>query len=92
MLDDLSAAANANAVVAEVRRRGDSYYLRSLEPPADNPDYAPSFDALQYLVERAHARGVEARAGSPCCPWARRTTRTTSRRATVPRRRTPRCG
>ena len=67
MLDDL-VTANANAVVAEVRRRGDSYYLRSLEPPADDPDYTPSFDALQYLVERAHARGIEAHAWFPVLP------------------------
>jgi uncharacterized protein (TIGR03437 family) len=67
MLDDL-VAAKANAVVAEVRRRGDSYYLRSLEPIAEDPEYTPSFDALQYLVERAHARGIEVHAWFPVLP------------------------
>jgi len=43
----------------EVRRRGDSYYLHSLEPPAEDPEFAPGFDALAYLVDRAHARGIE---------------------------------
>lgn len=58
MLDDV-VASRANAVFAQIRRRGDSYFLRSLEPIADDPDYSPSFDALQYLLERAHARGIE---------------------------------
>ncbi len=75
MLEDL-VTANANAVVAEVRRRGDSYYLHSLEPPADDPDYTPSFDALQYLVERGHARGIEVHRSTPAIP-TRRATRPT---------------
>ena len=58
MLDDV-VASRGNTVFAQIRRRADSYYLRSLEPPADDPDYSPAFDALQYLVERAHARGIE---------------------------------
>lgn len=67
LVDDLSAA-RANAVFAEVRRRGDSYYLRSLEPPAEDPAYSPSFDALEYLIERAHARGIEVHAWFPVTP------------------------
>jgi uncharacterized lipoprotein YddW (UPF0748 family) len=67
MLDDLTVA-RANAVFVEVRRRGDSYYLRSLEPPANDPDYAPTFDALQYVIERAHARGIEVHAWFPVTP------------------------
>jgi uncharacterized lipoprotein YddW (UPF0748 family) len=37
-----------------VRRRGDAYYLRSFEPRAEDPDLMPGFDALQYLIDRAH--------------------------------------
>jgi len=44
--------ANLNALFVQVRKRGDSYYLKSLEPQAE--DLAPGFDALQYLIERAH--------------------------------------
>jgi uncharacterized lipoprotein YddW (UPF0748 family) len=47
-------AANLNALFVQVRRRGDAYYLSSLEPRSDDPDLAPGFDALQYLLFKAH--------------------------------------
>ena len=56
-VDDLVAwarEANSNALFVQVRRRGDAYYLKSFEPRADDPDLAPGFDALQYLIDRAH--------------------------------------
>ncbi len=46
--------ANVNALFVQVRRRGDAYYNRSLEPRSEDPDLAPDFDPLQYLIERAH--------------------------------------
>jgi uncharacterized lipoprotein YddW (UPF0748 family) len=46
--------ANLNALFVQVRRRGDAYYLKSFEPRAEDPDFAPNFDALQYLIDRAH--------------------------------------
>src|SRR5437016_2670920 len=64
LLDDM-VTARANAVFAEVRRRADSYYLQSLEPPAEDPEYDPSFDALAYLIDRAHARSIEVHAWFP---------------------------
>lgn len=67
LLDDLTAA-KANAVFAEIRSRGDSYYLNSVEPPAEDPEYAPSFDALQYLIDQGHARGIEVHAWLPVMP------------------------
>ncbi len=57
-VDDLVAwarAANLNALFVEVRRRGDAYYLKSFEPRTQDADLQPGFDALQYLIERAHA-------------------------------------
>jgi uncharacterized lipoprotein YddW (UPF0748 family) len=45
-------AANLNALFVQVRKRGDAYYLQSFEPPAE--DLPPGFDALQYLIDRAH--------------------------------------
>jgi uncharacterized lipoprotein YddW (UPF0748 family) len=57
-VDDLvtwARAANLNALFVQVRRRGDAYYLKSFEPRAEDPDFAPDFDALQYLIDRAHA-------------------------------------
>src|SRR5687767_312005 len=55
-------AANANAIFAQVRRRGDSWYLNSLEPPPDFTPIAGGFDPLQDLIVEAHASGIEVHA------------------------------
>jgi uncharacterized lipoprotein YddW (UPF0748 family) len=55
-------AANANAIVVQVRRRGDAWYLNSLEPPPDFLPIAAGFDVLQDLINEAHANGIEAHA------------------------------
>lgn len=55
-------ASNANVIFAQVRRRGDSWYLNSLEP---GPDFVPitaGFDALADLISTAHADGIEVHA------------------------------
>jgi uncharacterized lipoprotein YddW (UPF0748 family) len=59
---DRAEAANANAIFAQVRRRGDSWYLNSLEPPADRTPVEPGFDPLHDLIVEAHARGLEVHA------------------------------
>src|SRR5207253_3498 len=46
--------ANLNALFVQVRRRGDAYYLKSLEPRTEDPDLTPGFDALQYLIDKSH--------------------------------------
>lgn len=68
-------AANANAIFAQVRRRGDSWYLDSREgiaeilppPPSPPPPPAampiePGFDPLRDLIAEAHAAGLEVHA------------------------------
>ena len=63
--DDLVAAAkraNLNTLIVQVRRRGDALYTRSVEPPLDDPNYDPSFDALAYIVDAAHKAGLEVHA------------------------------
>ena len=45
-------AARMNAIVVQMRRRGDTYYPSPYEPWASDAD--PSFDALAYLVQKAH--------------------------------------
>lgn len=70
-------AANANAIFAQVRRRGDSWYLDSREgiaeilppppPPSPPPPPAampiePGFDPLRDLIAEAHAHGIEVHA------------------------------
>ena len=59
---DRATAARANTIFAQVRRRGDSWYLNSLEPAADRTPIAPGFDPLQDLIIEAHARGLEVHA------------------------------
>jgi uncharacterized lipoprotein YddW (UPF0748 family) len=53
-------AAHANAIVAQVVRRGDCFCLRSGLPV--NESIAPGFDPLQALIDTAHAQGVEVHA------------------------------
>jgi uncharacterized lipoprotein YddW (UPF0748 family) len=55
-------AANANTIFAQVRRRGDSWYLNSLEPLADRTPIQTGFDPLQDLIIEAHGNGLEVHA------------------------------
>ena len=48
-------AARANAVLVQVRRRGDAYYNRSIEPRVAELRKQPDFDPLAHLIEAAHA-------------------------------------
>ena len=51
-----------NTLIVQVRRRGDALYVGGLEPPLDDPDYDPSFDALAHIVDKAHAAGLQVHA------------------------------
>ena len=53
-------AAHANAIVAQVVRRGDCFCLRSGLPV--NESIAPGFDPLQALINTAHPQGIEVHA------------------------------
>jgi uncharacterized lipoprotein YddW (UPF0748 family) len=53
-------AAHANAIVAQVVRRGDCFCLRAGLPV--NESIAPGFDPLQALIDTAHAQGIEVHA------------------------------
>ncbi len=55
-------AAKANAIFVQVRRRGDSWYLNSLEPLGDRVPIQPGFDPLQDIINVAHAEGIEVHA------------------------------
>jgi uncharacterized lipoprotein YddW (UPF0748 family) len=59
-LVETAQAGNFNALVVQVVRRGDSYYPSAINPWA--PDADRGFDALGYLIERAHAAGIEVHA------------------------------
>jgi len=53
---------NFNTLFIQVRRRGDSLYLKSLEPPLENPACEAGFDPLAYVVSAAHQAGLEVHA------------------------------
>jgi uncharacterized lipoprotein YddW (UPF0748 family) len=66
---DAAVASNANMLLAQVRRRGDSWYLDSREPLTEvagvgEPDATGrwTLDPLRYLVDQAHARGIQVHA------------------------------
>jgi uncharacterized lipoprotein YddW (UPF0748 family) len=54
--------AKANMILAQVRRRGDAWYLNSLEPKPDFTPIAAGFDPLADLIQTAHAEGIEVHA------------------------------
>jgi uncharacterized lipoprotein YddW (UPF0748 family) len=59
-LIETARAGNFNALILQVRRRGDTYYPSSIDPWA--PDAVRGFDALAYAIERAHTFGIEVHA------------------------------
>ncbi len=63
-------AANCNTIIAQVRRRADSYYNASLEPRAPDLQSQPDFDPLATLIEQAHANDLEVHAWLAAMPIA----------------------
>lgn len=68
-LVDAAVQSNANAIFAQVRRRGDSWYLETKEPLTQvagvgepNASGSWTFDPLQYLIDQSHARNIEVHA------------------------------
>ena len=56
-------AANLNAIVAQVGRRGDCFCNRAIMPRTEQVGVTPApFDPLQTLIEKAHAEGIEVHA------------------------------
>ena len=55
-------AAKANAIFVQVRRRGDSWYLNSLEPRGDRMPIQAGFDPLQDIINTARPEGIEVHA------------------------------
>jgi uncharacterized lipoprotein YddW (UPF0748 family) len=47
--------ANVNTLIVQVRKRGDAYFNRSIEPRASDIQGPLEFDPLAYLLELAHA-------------------------------------
>lgn len=47
-------AAHLNTLIVQVRQRGQRYYDSAIEPRSDDPELAPGFDPLAYLLQQAH--------------------------------------
>jgi uncharacterized lipoprotein YddW (UPF0748 family) len=54
--------AQINVLLAQVRRRGDAWYLDAREPLPDFTPIAPGFDPLADLIDTAHAAGIQVHA------------------------------
>lgn len=67
-------AAHANAILAQVRRRGDAYYLSNIEPRTADVTLSPGFDPLQDLIDKAHGEGIEVHAWLVALPVYRQKT------------------
>jgi len=61
-LVEAATRARLNTLIVQVRRRGDALYTGGLEPPLDDPNYDPTFDALGEVVAKAHAAGLQVHA------------------------------
>ncbi|HWR16460.1 MAG TPA: family 10 glycosylhydrolase [Terriglobales bacterium] len=59
---------NFNVLIVQVRRRGDAYYINSVEPPVEDPPYDGKFDALGSIIELAHQQGIEVHAWMNAMP------------------------
>lgn len=55
-------AANMNAIVAQVGRRGDCFCNLAMMPRTQAAIAPLPFDPLQYLIDKAHAEGIEVHA------------------------------
>ncbi|MEM8532935.1 MAG: family 10 glycosylhydrolase [Chloroflexota bacterium] len=55
-------AANMNAIVAQVGRRGDCFCNKAIMPRTQANIAPEPFDPLETLIERAHAEGIEVHA------------------------------
>ena len=64
-IKQMVAAADAggfNALLVQVRGRGDAYYSGTVEPRASELASKPSFDPLATVIEQAHASGIKVHA------------------------------
>lgn len=71
LIADVSAA-RANLLIVQVGRRGDAYYNKSFQPRTEDPALGADFDALQYIIDKAHATSprIEVHAWlSTCAIW-----------------------
>jgi uncharacterized lipoprotein YddW (UPF0748 family) len=64
-LVDVASGANLNALLVQVRKRGDAYYNSTIEPRARGISH--DFDPLADIIAKAHAKGIEVHAWLMLC-------------------------
>jgi uncharacterized lipoprotein YddW (UPF0748 family) len=55
-------ATNCNTIIAQVRKRGDAYFRKTVDPFTEDPAVPAGFDPLADLLEKAHKNGVQVHA------------------------------
>lgn len=65
---------NANTIFLQVRRRGDAFYLNSIEPKTEDPFLQSGYDPLADLIEKAHASNIQVHAWFAMMPIWNKTT------------------
>lgn len=56
---DYSSGSRCNAVIVEMRKRGDAYYVSTLEPQGINVTPAAGYDPLTDIINKAHSAGLD---------------------------------
>jgi uncharacterized lipoprotein YddW (UPF0748 family) len=55
-------ALHCNTIIAQVRKSGDAYFRKTVDPFADDPVIPAGFDPLADLLEKAHKEGMQVHA------------------------------
>lgn len=63
-------ALHCNAVITQVRKRGDAYFRKTVDPFADDRAVPAGFDPLGDLLQKAHKEGIQVHAWvNPLTLW-----------------------
>jgi uncharacterized lipoprotein YddW (UPF0748 family) len=65
---------NANTIFLQVRRRGDAFYLNSIEPKTEDPFLQSGYDPLSDLIQKAHSANLQVHAWFAMMPIWNKTT------------------
>src|SRR5262245_52873708 len=61
---------NCNAVIVQVRKRGDAYFRKTVAPFTEDPTVPEGFDPLADLLAKAHKEGIQVHAWvNPLTLW-----------------------
>src|SRR5262245_10137329 len=61
LVEDVKAV-HCNTIIAQVRKRGDAYFRKTVDPFTEDPAVPAGFDPLAVLLEKAHKSGIQVHA------------------------------